>query len=160
MKVESNAAAAQQMLSFHAAGEDYAVNLLRVREIIPFEEVTRLPGAPAAVRGVASLRGEAVPVVDWAAALGLPETPVTKLTCIVLVETELAGRGKLLGVMADAVNQVLDVAAGDVRPVPAVGTSAGRDYLDGMVETGKKFTLLLDIEKALAPLVAGAEVAA
>ena len=98
-----------QHLCFTLAGTDYAVGILQVKEILQYETTTRVPGVPAAVRGVINLRGSVVPVIDLALKFGLGETPVTKRTCILIVETLLGGERVVVGVMADEVREVLEL---------------------------------------------------
>src|SRR5271169_4635996 len=144
-----DAAEQAQYLTFLLAGEEYAISILRVKEIIEYDTVTTVPKTPRWVRGVINLRGAVVPVVDLGLKFGLEERPVTKTTCIVIVEGQVEGQSTLMGVMADAVSQVMDIAAGDVQEVPTFGTRIKVDYLQGMAQLGKKFVLMLDIDKVL-----------
>jgi purine-binding chemotaxis protein CheW len=139
----------EQYLTFLLAGEEYAIGVLKVKEIIEYDTVTTVPKTPRWVRGVINLRGSVVPVVDLGLKFGLKERPVSKTTCIVIVEGQVEGQSTLMGVMADAVSQVMDIASGDVQEVPAFGTRIKVDYLQGMAQFGKKFVLLLDIDKVL-----------
>ncbi len=138
-----------QHLGFYIGGEEYAIGILRVREILEYDTITKVPGTPASIRGVINLRGSVVPVVDLALKFGLPESPVTKRTCIVVVEVDLDGERTVMGVMADAVSQVIDLGPEDVEPPPAFGTRVHMDYLLGMGKAGKKFILILDIDRVL-----------
>jgi len=138
-----------QYLTFLLAGEEYAIGILKVKEIIEFDTVTTVPKTPRWVQGVINLRGTVVPVVELGLKFGLEERPVTKSTCIVIVEGQVGEQSCLMGVMADAVSQVMDIAAEDVREVPTFGTRINVDYLQGMAQMGKKFVLLLDIDKVL-----------
>lgn len=140
----------QQFLTFFLGGEEYAVPILRVREIIEYDTVTVVPSTPPWIRGVINLRGTVVPVVDMAVKFGLPPTQPTKLTCTVVVEAEYEGQKTTTGVMADAVSQVVKLKTGDIEPVPSFGTTVRVDYLLGMGKAGRKFVLLLDIDRALA----------
>jgi len=139
----------EQYLTFLLTGEEYAISILKVKEIIEYDTVTTVPKTPRWVRGVINLRGAVVPVLDLGLKFGLEERPVTKTTCIVIVEGQVEGQSTLMGVMADAVSQVMDIAAGDVQEVPTFGTRIKVDYLQGMAQLGKKFVLLLDIDKVL-----------
>ena len=139
-----------QYLTFYLAGEEYAIGILRVKEILEYDTVTPVPQTPPAIRGVINLRGSVVPVVDLAAKFGLPPSPLTKRTCFVIVEVTLAGSRTVLGVLADAVSQVMDFAPGDIEAPPAFGTAVRVDYLQGMGKVGKKFVLLLDVDRILA----------
>ena len=136
-------------LSFHISGEEYAIGILRAKEIIEFGTVTKIPTTPPHVRGVINLRGNVVPVIDLAVKMGLPESPVTKLSCIVIVEVTLEGEPVVMGIMADSVSEVIELSAGDIEPTPAFGTRIRVDYLQGMAKAGQKFILLLDIDQVL-----------
>jgi len=150
-----------QYLGFYVAEEEYAIGILRVREILEFDTVTRVPTTPPSIRGVINLRGRVVPVVDLAVKLGLPESPITKRTCVVVVEVDLEGERTVMGVLADAVSQVLDLPASEIEPPPPFGPRVRVDCLLGMGRAGKKFVLLLDIDKLLSTeeLAAAAQVA-
>lgn len=154
---------ASQYLTFHIDGEECAVGILRVKEIIQFEAVTRVPGTPAWIRGVMNLRGSVVPVIDLAAKFGGGLSSVTRTTCIVIVEVALDGRDAIMGVLADSVSQVVELAVADVQPPPAFGTRIRVDYLSGMACIGKQFALILDIDRLLSAdelvLAAGAPAA-
>jgi purine-binding chemotaxis protein CheW len=139
-----------QYLGFDVAEEQYAIAILRVREILEYDTLTKVPTAPSGVRGVINVRGRVVPVVDLAVRLGLPETVVGKESCIVVVEIELGGEPAVVGLLVDRVRHVLEWTAGDIQPPPAFGTHAGVDCLQGMGRVGKKFVLLLDVDTLLA----------
>ena len=138
-----------QYLTFHLAGEEYAISILRVKEIIEYDTLTKVPKTPPSIRGVINLRGGVVPVVDLAVKFGMPESPVTKRTCIVIVEADLEGEKTVMGVVADAVSEVMDLRPQDIETPPAFGTRAHVDYLDGLGKTGKKFVLILNIDRVL-----------
>ena len=138
-----------QYLSFVLCGEEYAVNILRVKEIIEFDALTRVPAMPASVRGVINLRGRVVPVVDLAARFGLDESQITRRSCIVMVELVDNDESVVMGIIADAVSQVLDLAEGEIEPPPSFGTAISTKFIRGMAETGKKFVIILDVDRAL-----------
>jgi purine-binding chemotaxis protein CheW len=138
-----------QYLTFFLGDEEYAVGILRAKEIIQYDVVTRVPGTPGWIRGVINLRGSVVPVLDLAVKFALPETEASKSTCIVIAEVELEGERLVMGVLADAVSQVIDLLPSDIEPTPAFGTRVHVDYLLGMGKLGKKFVLILDIDKVL-----------
>jgi len=142
-------AAMAQYLSFQVAGESYAVGVLQAREIIEYSTLTRVPHAPAAVRGVINLRGSVVPVVDLAVKFGLPASEIGRRTCVVIVECTIEGEAMVMGVMADAVNQVLDLGPTDIEPAPSFGTRVRTEYLKGMGKLEQGFVLLLDMDKLL-----------
>ena len=138
-----------QFLSFVLCGEEYAVNILRVKEIIEYDTLTRVPAMPACVRGVINLRGRVVPVVDLAARFGLPESGITRRSCIVMVELADGDESVVIGIITDAVSQVLDLADSAIEPPPSFGTRISADFIHGMAETGKKFVIILDIDRSL-----------
>jgi purine-binding chemotaxis protein CheW len=139
----------KQYLTFFLADEEYAVNIQQVKEIIEYTAVTRVPKVPRWIRGVINLRGTVVPVVDLAVRFGLDDRPVTKTTCIIIVEVQQDSEGAVMGVIADAVNQVIDLAPKDIEAPPAFGTRVRLEYLFGMGKLGKKFALILNIDTVL-----------
>lgn len=151
MTVTSNVPAPRtQFLSFVLAGDEYAVDILRVKEIIEYGTLTRVPGMPPAVRGVINLRGRVVPVVDLAVRFGRPPIVITPRSCIVMVEISGEDDAIVMGIITDAVSEVLDLVAGQIQPPPSFGTAVGGEFLDGMAETGgRKFVMLLNLDRAL-----------
>jgi len=140
----------QQYLAFSLAGGDYAVGILKVKEILQYDEITAVPSTPSSIRGVLNLRGSVIPVVDLAVKFGAPAAPVTKRTCVLVVETALEGVAAVMGLVADAVSEVIELRDDDVEEPPAFGTRVELDYLLGMSKAGKKLVLLLDIDRVLA----------
>jgi purine-binding chemotaxis protein CheW len=152
-----------EFLTFFVEAEEYAVPLGRVREVIPFEQVTRVPKMAPALRGVTSLRGQVVPVVDLRTKFHGKETDVGKRTCIVLVETVLDGAPVTLGLLTEAVGQVLALGAADVVPPPELATPVRAEFLDGLGRIDGRFALLLRLDRLLdriellSPALAGRE---
>ena len=138
-----------QYLSFSLRGTEYAVGILKVKEILQHEQTTRVPSTPKSVRGVINLRGQVVPVVDLAAKFGLGETEPTRFTCILIVEAKVEGNSTVVGIMADSVQEVIELGRDDVEPPPAFGTHVKIDFLQGMGKLGKRFVLLLDIDRVI-----------
>ena len=134
----------KQYLTFLLANEEYAIGILKVKEIIEYDTVTTVPKTPKWVRGVINLRGAVVPVVDLAIKFGLELKPVTKTTCIVIVETQFESQNTTIGILVDAVSQVMELAAEDLQPVPEFGTRVKVDYLLGMAQLGSEHALLPD----------------
>lgn len=150
-----------QYLTFFLAGEEYAITILQVTDIIECGAVTRVPGTPPWIRGVHNLRGTVVPVIDLAVKFGLPATEVTRRTCIVIVELKADDETLIMGVMADSVHQVVDFTADQVQPAPAFGPRVRVDCLLGMASSNGKFVLLLDIDRVFSSdeiVVAGSTV--
>lgn len=138
-----------QYLTFHLAGEEYAVGILQVREIITYGTLTKVPHTPPSIRGVINLRGNVVPVVDLGLKFGLTGSPVTDRTCIVIVEANINENRTVMGVIADSVSQVISMPENNILPAPAFGTRVRIDFLRGMGKSGDKFVLVLDIDKVL-----------
>jgi purine-binding chemotaxis protein CheW len=149
MQTTAQSQSSTQYLSFFLGGEAYAIGILRVREILEFQPPTRVPQTPPSIRGVINLRGKVIPIVDLALKFGLAATQATKWTCIIVVETTVAGESAVMGVLADSVSEVIDLAAADIEVPPNFGTRVKVDYLQGMGRTGQKFVLLLDIDRVL-----------
>jgi purine-binding chemotaxis protein CheW len=142
----------QQYLTFYIRGEEYAVGILRVREIIEYETVTRVPTTPVHVRGVINLRGAVRPVVDLAAKFGHGETQPANTTCVVIVETRLHDELLTVGIMADAVSEVVDIPDAAIEPPPSFGTHVRIDFLTGMAKLDGRLALVLDIDRILSPV--------
>jgi len=139
----------QQHLTFMIGGEEYAVSLLKVKEIIEYDTVTEVPRTPEWIRGVINLRGSVVPVIDLAVKFRQAPSIAGKLTCIVITEIECQGEATIMGIMADSVREVIDLKPQDIEEPPSFGTRVKVDYLLGMARSGKKFCLILDTEKVL-----------
>src|SRR5580658_4067595 len=138
-----------QYLTFLTAGEEYAISIVKISEIVEYEAVTTVPNTPVWIRGVTNLRGKVVPVVDLAVKFGLPSSRVTKFSCIIITEVMFQGEKLTMGVLADSVSQVIDLSADEIEETPPFGTRVKTEYLLGMGALGKKFCLILDIDKVL-----------
>lgn len=138
-----------QYLTFHLAGEEYAVGILQIREIITYGTLTKVPHTPPSIRGVINLRGNVVPVIDLGLKFALTASPVTDRTCIVIVEANINDSRTIMGVIADSVSQVISMSEDEILPAPAFGTRVRIDFLRGMGKSGEKFVLILDIDKVL-----------
>lgn len=138
-----------QHLTFVVDGETYAVDTLAVREIIEFGQLTQVPLMPACIRGVINLRGAVVPVVDLEARFGGRPTRVGPRTCIVILEVCDGEDTQVLGVVVNAVSEVLEIAAADIRPAPAFGSRLAPHFIAGMVKSGEGFVTLLDVARVL-----------
>ena len=141
-----------QCVTFFVAGEEYALGIREVKEIVEFKALTKVPSAPTAVRGVVNLRGRVVPVVDLAVQFGLSETKITRRACVVMVEASRDGALSIMGILADAVSQVMEVPVASVQAPPKFGTEENAAYLKGVASIGEKFLLILDLPRVLAAL--------
>ena len=138
-----------QYLTFMTAGEEYAISIVKVSEIVEYEAVTTVPNTPIWIRGVTNLRGRVVPVVDLAVKFGMPASGISRFSCIIITEVMFEGEPLTMGVLADSVNQVMDLSADEIEATPPFGTRIKTEYLLGMGALGKKFCLILDIDKVL-----------
>jgi purine-binding chemotaxis protein CheW len=138
-----------QYLTFMLAGEVFAIGILAIKEIIEYRGLTEVPMMPASVRGVINLRGAVVPVMDLLARFGRPPSEVTKRTCVVIVEVQSGDESHTIGVMVDAVNEVLEIPASEIEPPPAFGARIRSDFIQGMGKLRGKFVILLDADQVL-----------
>ncbi len=145
-------AAVTQYLAFSLGDAAYAVELLRVREILEFSAPTPVPGTPSFIRGVINLRGSVVPIVDLHAKLGLATTAETKRSCIAIVEIGGDwGEAVRLGVIVDAVTDIVDLGAGDIESPPPFGTKIRLEFLRGIGKAASNLYLVLEIDRVLSP---------
>jgi purine-binding chemotaxis protein CheW len=136
-----------QFLTFVLGGEIFALSILAIKEILEYAAPTTVPMMPSFIRGVVNLRGAAVPVIDLAARFGRPATLITKKTCIVMVES--AEDRQVLGIMVDAVNEVLEIPESEIEPAPAFGGSVRGDFIQGMGKVRGGFVVILDAGRVL-----------
>src|SRR5689334_19349033 len=133
------------------AAEMYAVPVASVNELVVVQPLTQVPSMPACIRGLMNLRGTVVPVVDLARQLGLGVTDVGPQTCVIVVDAETDGVRSPMGVLTNAVDDVVMVAANEIEPPPAFGASINAAYLTGITRVRGKYVLILDLPKILSP---------
>lgn len=138
-----------QYLTFHLGGETFALEIRHIKEIIEYGGVTEVPLMPAFLRGVINLRGSVVPVIDLAVRFGRAPTAIGKRSCIVIVEVEYGGGWHDLGVIVDAVNEVLELAPGDIEPTPSFGAGLRSEFIRGMGKLGNGFVIVLSLDNVL-----------
>ena len=142
-----------QYLTFVLGGEVYALEILHIKEIIQYGELTEVPMMPSFIRGVINLRGKVVPVVDMTARFGRGVTSVARRTSIVIIELareeESEVEAQSIGVMVDAVNEVIDIADSDVEPPPAFGGRLRADFISGMAKRDGRFIIVLNLAQVL-----------
>ena len=139
----------RQYLTFVVGAEQYAVDVPRVREIVECMPITQVPATPSAIRGIVNLRGSVVPVIDPGVRFGIEERTITKWTCIVFVDIEVAGTSAVMGLLVDSIGQVVELLAEAIEPVPPFGTEIPLEFLQGMGAVGPKFFHLLDLDRVL-----------
>lgn len=143
------AVAPAQYLTFTLGGEAFAIGILAIKEIIEYRLPTPVPMAPPAVCGVINLRGAVVPVMDPRVRFGQEASPVGKRTCIVIVEVAQDDERQVVGVLVDAVSEVLEIAGSDIEPPPSFGTRIRGDFIAGIGKVRNKFVILLDVDRVL-----------
>jgi purine-binding chemotaxis protein CheW len=136
-------------LTFALANEEYGLEILKVREIIGYIEVTAVPQTPSYIKGVINLRGQVIPVIDLRSKFGMATAQVTDETCIIVVEITQSGRKFNTGIVVDRVQEVLDIAGQDIEDAPQFGSSVKTDFILGMGKIGDRVKILLDIDKVL-----------
>ena len=147
--VSKSSAAPAQYLTFSLAGEMFGVGILNVKEIIEYGNLTEIPMMPAFIRGVINLRGAVVPVIDLAARFGSKITEIGRRTCIVIVEVPDEDSRHDIGIMVDAVSEVLEIPASEIEPPPSFGAKIRAEFIFGMGKIAGKFVILLEINKVL-----------
>ncbi|HWC60335.1 MAG TPA: chemotaxis protein CheW [Verrucomicrobiae bacterium] len=141
---------AGKYLTFALDNESYGIEVLKVREIIRITNITMVPQMPAYVRGVINLRGKIVPVMDLRLRFGMTEGKSTDQTCIVVVQVKMPDHKTIqMGLVVDAVEEVVNIAAGDIEETPDFGSTLMADYLLGMAKVKGLVKTLLDIDRVL-----------
>lgn len=138
-----------QYLTFMLAGEHYAVEILRVREIRGWSPVTRIPKSPAFLLGVLNLRGAIVPIIDLRRRLSLEPAAYTCVTVTIVLAVESSHGKRNFGIVVDGVSDVLEVPSSDVQPPPEVSKCANTEFISGLATVADTMVMLLDIDKLL-----------
>jgi purine-binding chemotaxis protein CheW len=138
-----------QYLSFTLGGEDYGLDILKVKEIRGWETVRPLPDTPDYIKGVLDMRGSIVPIVDLRLRFSVGEASYTPTTVIIVVSTRNDEREQIMGLVVDGVSDVLDVGDDTLRPAPDLGTAISTRFIRGMVTRDSRMVVLLDVDKLL-----------
>jgi purine-binding chemotaxis protein CheW len=136
-------------LTFSLGVEEYGIGILKVKEIIGMMPVTSVPRTPEFVKGVINLRGKVIPVVDLRLKFSMEPVPYTERTCIIVVEIDGDNSTLLIGIVVDAVSEVLSIKAEDIEETPAFGAKLDTEYILGMAKLEGGVKILLDIDKVL-----------
>lgn len=134
-----------KFLSFFLGEEEYAIEILKVQEIIGLMSITPVPQMPSYIIGVLNLRGKIVPVMDLRLRFGLTEVEDTKETCIIVVQSEQY----LMGVLVDKVSEVVDIETAQIEDIPSVGASRRSEYLAGIGKVKDSVKMIVEVEKVL-----------
>ncbi len=135
-----------QYLTFKLDDETFAVDISKVREVLDFTTITKVPQTPDFMRGVINLRGSVVPVVDMKLKFGMSKTDRTVNTCIIIVEVTLDGEAAILGALADSVQEVIELDPDNIEPAPRIGMRLRTDFIKGMGKRDGRFIMILDID--------------
>jgi len=136
-----------QYLTFRLDEEIFALDISKVREVLDYTNITKVPRTPEFMRGVINLRGNVVPVVDMRLKFGMTKTERTVNTCIIIVEITLDGDTTVLGALADSVQEVIELGAEQIEPAPRIGTRLRTEFIRGMGKRDEHFVIILDIDK-------------
>lgn len=138
-----------QYLAFTSGGETFAIDIRSVREVIQYGGLTEVPLMPPFIRGVINLRGSVVPVIDLGARLGRAATEVGRRSCVVILEVPSGEQTSVVGIMVDSVNEVLDIASGEIDPAPSFGHDIRSEFIGGVGKVGGRFVILLEVQHVL-----------
>jgi purine-binding chemotaxis protein CheW len=136
-------------LTFTLAEEEYGIGILEIKEIIGMLPITSVPQTPDFVKGVINLRGKVIPVMDLRLRFGMPSIDYTERTCIIVVEIAGSTGTILIGIVVDAVSEVLNIKGDDIEKTPTFGTKLNTDYILGMAKMEGSVKILLDIDRVL-----------
>ena len=142
---------AGKYLTFHLAGEEFGIRVLKVREIMGVQDITAVPQTPPHIKGVINLRGKVVPVIDLRLKFGVPAAEYTARTCIIVTQVDSDGSPAQMGIVVDGVSEVLNLSAADIEDTPDFGEKIETQYLLGMAKVKGKVKILLDIDRILSP---------
>ncbi|HEY3346999.1 MAG TPA: chemotaxis protein CheW [Nitrospirota bacterium] len=138
-----------QYLTFYLGEEEFALDIAKVREVLDYTNITKVPKMPDFLRGVINLRGNVVPVIDLRMKLGMPATSKTISTCIVIVEVKMGDEVIHLGTLTDSVQEVLDMDLKQIEPPPKIGSHVNSEFIHGMGKLDDRFLIILDIDKVI-----------
>ncbi|NIQ98119.1 MAG: chemotaxis protein CheW [Desulfuromonadales bacterium] len=139
-----------QYLTFRLNSERFAIDVGQVREILDMTDMTRVPQTPDYMLGVINLRGNVVPVIDLRQRFGLPAAEQTRDSCIIVMEINIDGEQVVIGALADAVEEVLDMRTDDIEAAPRLGAQVNVDFIRGVGKRGEQFVMILEIDRIFA----------
>ena len=134
-----------QYITFKLRDEMFAINVAQVREVLELPQITKMPTAPAYMRGVVNVRGKAIPVVDLRLKFGLPQGKDTLNTRVVVMELDINGESTILGGIADSVHEVIELESSQIEPPPRLAMHWRSEVIRGMGRVGEQFIIILDI---------------
>ena len=138
-----------QYLSFILAGEEYGIDILRVQEIKGWNSVTPIPNTPKYLKGVINLRGTIVPIIDLRERFNLETIPYGATTVVIVLRVESEKGSRIMGIVVDAVSEVYNIAANDLKAAPDFGQAISTDFVKGLATVDEKMVIVLDIDHLL-----------
>lgn len=142
MTREQSASQRHELLTFRLGDEQYGIDILKVQEIRRYESVTRIANAPDFVKGVINMRGTIVPILDLRIRFRFPEVVYDEFTVVVILNVD----NRIIGIVVDAVSDVISLAADEIREAPEFGSQLDTDYLAGLASVGQRMLIIVDIE--------------
>ncbi|MEO5334708.1 MAG: chemotaxis protein CheW [Magnetococcus sp. YQC-5] len=136
-----------QFLTFHLDKEVFAIDISKIKEVLEFTTLTKIPRTPDFMCGVINLRGSVVPVVDLRLKFGMPKSEKTVNTCIIIIDVTQEDGTSVIGAMADSVKEVMELDPSQIEPPPKIGTGLRTDFIRGMGKQHDHFVILLDTDK-------------
>ncbi len=136
-----------QYLTFELEDEVFALDIAKVREVLDFTSIAKVPQTPDFMLGVINLRGTVVPVVDMRLKFAMTRAETTVNTCIIIVEIEIDGENTVLGALVDSVQEVMDLDPDQIEPAPRIGTRLNTKFIKGMGKRDNHFIIIMDIDK-------------
>lgn len=149
MEHAETAKARYKYLTFRIGGDEYGLEIGKVREIVELMRITTVPRTPEFIKGVINLRGSVIPIVELRSKFGMPSVPDTQETCVIVVEIVKEGLPASMGIIVDAVSEVMDISTGDIDKAPSFGVDLDTSYILGVAKTPGGVKILLDIENVL-----------
>ncbi len=137
----------RQYLTFKLEGEIFALDVVKVREILDYSNITKVPQTPEFMKGVINLRGSVVPVVDMRLKFNMPPQDRTVDTCVIVVEISIDDEATVLGALVDSVQEVFELEPTHIEAAPRIGTKLRTDFILGMGKREEQFVIILDIDK-------------
>jgi purine-binding chemotaxis protein CheW len=141
----------KQYLTFKLDEEVFAIDVSKVREVLDYTTITKIPRTPDFMSGVINLRGNVVPVVDLRLCFEMQKIQKTVNTCIVVVEMLIEGESTIIGTLADSVEEVIDLEADQIKPAPKMGTQMNTEFIMGIGKRDGQFIMILDIDRVFSP---------
>lgn len=139
----------QKLLTFSLGNEGYGISILKVKEIIGMLSITQVPRTPDFIKGVINLRGKIIPIMDLRIKFGMAEKPYNERTCIIVIEVNIQGSDRLLGVVVDTVSEVINISAEEIEPAPQYGSKLEHNLISGMGKIKDRVVIILDIEEVV-----------